>query len=493
MYRRDFMKMTVVVSAGLLPCISACNISSKMLTLRNRRPNIILILTDDQGYGDLGCLGNPILKTPNLDKLHARSTRLTCFQVSPTCAPTRSSLMTGRHEFKNGVTHTILERERLCLDATTLALMLQQSGYATGIFGKWHLGDEDAYQPQRRGFDEVFIHGGGGIGQKYPGSCADVPHNQPHRYFDPVIRHNGDFVQTEGFCTDVFFRQAMGWIHSRRHPDQPFFAYIATNAPHSPYIAPEACCKPFLDQGLTSDLAGFYGMIVNIDENVGILMNKLEQWDLEENTLILFMTDNGTALGDKVYNAGMKGKKCTSDEGGTRVPAFFCWKNHLSAGVDIAALTAQIDIFPTFAELAGAPLPPHDQVEGRSLLPLLQNPQSKWEDRFLFMHVGRWNTSREIKDFKYKGCAVRSSRFRFVNNSELYDMAVDPGQTQNVIDLHPEVVDSMRAAYEVWWKQVCSQMVNEEASYSGQAPFEEAYERQLKSTGIPAWMPFVID
>src|SRR5687767_4983701 len=197
---------------------------------RATQPNIIFIITDDQGYGDFSCHGNPILKTPNLDRLHAQSVRFTDFHVSPTCAPTRAALMTGRHEFKNGVTHTIHERERMMLKATTVAQVLKTAGYTTGIFGKWHLGDEPEYWPSRRGFDEMFIHGAGGIGQTYPGSCGDVPGNT---YFNPAILHNGTFVKTNGYCTDVFFAQALNWIDKVKGK-QPFYCHIATNAPHAP-------------------------------------------------------------------------------------------------------------------------------------------------------------------------------------------------------------------------------------------------------------------
>src|SRR5688572_1436470 len=195
-----------------------------------KRPNIILVMPDDQGYGDLGFTGNPLLKTPHLDAFARGCVRFTDFHVSPTCAPTRAALMTGRHEFKNGVTHTIYERERLTLSATTIPELLKGAGYKTGIFGKWHLGDEAEYQPNRRGFDEVYIHGGGGIGQTYPGSCGDAPGNT---YFNPAILHNGKFVKTDGYCTDLFFAQATRWIESARNSG-PFFAYITTNAPHSP-------------------------------------------------------------------------------------------------------------------------------------------------------------------------------------------------------------------------------------------------------------------
>ena len=193
-------------------------------------------MPDDVGYGDFSCLGNPIVKTPHLDAFWKQSVRFTDFHVSPTCAPTRAALMTGRHEFKSGVTHTIFERERLSLKATTLAQVLKSAGYTTGIFGKWHLGDEAAYQPDRRGFDEVFIHGGGGIGQTYPGSCGDAPGNT---YFNPAILHNGTFEKTEGYCTDVFFDQALRWIDARRKAGTPFFAYITPNAAHEPLQCPE--------------------------------------------------------------------------------------------------------------------------------------------------------------------------------------------------------------------------------------------------------------
>nr|MBR9810516.1 sulfatase-like hydrolase/transferase [bacterium] len=265
------------------------------------KPNIILVMTDDQGYGPVGRHGHPWIRTPSLDKLYDQSTRLTRFLVSPTCSPTRSALMTGRHPLKNGITHTILERERMTLDATILPQVLKTAGYTSGIFGKWHLGDEEAYQPHKRGFDEVFIHGAGGIGQGYNCSCADVPGN---KYFDPTIRHNGSFVKTKGYCTDLFFTAAMGWIKKTKKTGKPFFTYITTNAPHGPFIAPRSNTKRFTDLGFSAKTAGFYGMIENIDENMGRLMAKLDEWDLNENTILIFMSDNGMTGG----GAGRAGK-----------------------------------------------------------------------------------------------------------------------------------------------------------------------------------------
>src|SRR5258705_9396515 len=232
------------------------------------RPNIILVMTDDQGYGDLGFTGNPILKTGHIDAFASESFRFTNFHVSPTCAPTRCALMTGRHEFRSGVTHTIFERERMSLKAVTIAQVLKSAGYATGIFGKWPLGDKPAYQPNKRGFDEVFIHGAGGIGQTYAGSCGDAPGNS---YFNPAILHNGRFEKTSGYCTDLFFAQAARWINEKRTGPKPFLAYIAPNAPHAPLDCPDEYFKRY--QGKVPDMAAkFFGMIENIDDNFGALL-----------------------------------------------------------------------------------------------------------------------------------------------------------------------------------------------------------------------------
>ena len=472
--------------------LAALPFFSEQILLADERPNIIFILTDDQGYGDLSCHGNPILKTKNIDQLAKQCTRLSDFHVSPTCAPTRSALLTGRHEFKNGVTHTIQERERMALDAITLPQVLREAGYKTGIFGKWHLGDEPEYQPGKRGFDEVFIHGAGGIGQKFRGSCADAPQN---KYFAPKIRHNGKFVKTEGFCTDVFFQQAQGWIDEQRKTEAPFFCYIPLNAAHSPFIAPQEYTKRFLELGMNDKFAAFYGMIQNIDDNVGTLVENLEKWNLEENTLLIFMTDNGSTSKSFFkkpgqakfhFNAGMKGHKGSCHEGGTRVPAFFRWKNKIPADVEIDTLTAHIDLFPTLAKLAGAKIP-NNQVEGRDLMPLIKNPKTKWEDRYLFTHLGRWKRFSEPDDAKFKSCAVRNERFRFENNSELYDVIADPGQKTNVIDQHPKVVEKMRKAYDEWWKETRPKMVNEQAKFEGTHPFIEAYNKQKEADGIGDW------
>ena len=318
-------------------------------SLAGKRPNILFLLTDDQGYGDISAHGNPVLKTPNLDRLRSEGLRFTDFHVSPTCSPTRSALMTGRHEFKNGVTHTILERERLTLKATTIAQVLKSAGYTTGIFGKWHLGDEAEYQPNRRGFDEVFIHGGGGIGQIYPGSCGDAPGNT---YFDPAILHNGKFEKTKGYCTDLFYAQATKWIDSQRHGDKPFFAYIPTNAPHSPYIARPEDKALYEGKELQPNTESFFGMLHNIDQNIGRLLARLDEWGIAKNTLVVFMNDNGGTAGMSVFNAGMHGAKGTAWLGGTRASAPSGAGPARFSPPTGGALAAHIDFFPTIAEIA---------------------------------------------------------------------------------------------------------------------------------------------
>ncbi len=468
MTRRDF-------SRGFLaaPLLASAAAASK-------RPNIVFILTDDQGYGDVAAHGNPVIKTPNLDRLHAESVRFTDHHASPTCSPTRTSLMTGRHEFKSGVTHTILERERMSLKSTTIAQVLKSSGYTTGIFGKWHLGDAAPYQPGRRGFDEVFIHGCGGIGQKYPGTCSDAPGNS---YFDPAILHNGVFEKTKGYCTDVFFGQVIRWMDQKRKGGAPFFAYITPNAPHAPLDVPESYEAMYKNRGLDERTAKYFGMVTNIDDNLGKLLGKLKEWSIERDTLVVFMSDNGGTGGVRVFNAGMRGQKGTPYQGGTRAISFFRWSGTLKpASVD--RLTAHLDYFPTFAELAGAKLPAGLALDGRSLVPLLHNPSAAWPDRYLFTHVGRWEHGKAAES-KYAKCRVRNARYSMVNmgpsekNWELYDLSNDPGEAKNVIAANPEIAKQMGAAYDRWWAEILPCLENEDAVPPAVAPYEELYRKQF--------------
>lgn len=496
----EFMSRNLFVTVGILLLAFGKTPVTEAKDLAGSKPNIILVMTDDQGMGDLSCMGNKVLSTPNLDRFHEMSTRFTDFHVSPTCAPTRSSIFSGRHEFRNGVTHTIKERERMALSTITFPTLLQNAGYETGIFGKWHLGDEDEYQPYNRGFTETFIHGAGGIGQSYPGSCADFPPNREPdgKYFDNVILHNDTIVQTKGFCTDVFFQAALGWIKDNHESKTPYFAYVTLNAPHGPMIAPEKYKKKFLDMGWDQNTAGRYGMIENIDDNFGLLMSKLDEWNAWDNTLLIFMTDNGQAgrrgkLNGKptpIFTAGFKSGKGSPYEGGTHVPAFWYWKGKLGEGVDIPALTAHIDLYKTFCDLAGVTIPDDVQdIDGRSLLPLLNDAKAQWKDRALFVHQGRWEKGSNPNDAKFKNCAVRTTRWRFVNNRELYDISADPYEAENVIDDHPNVVKRLQNQYDKWWEATLPLMVNEDVPFCDHQPQAVRYKKQLEEKGIPEWTP----
>ena len=481
------MKTLIAVVSFLVMFVS---MSSAADSLSGKRPNIVFVLTDDQGYGDLSCHGNPVLKTPNIDRLHREGVRFTDFMVSPTCSPTRSALMTGRHEFRNGITHTINERERLTLSATTLAQVLKSAGYSTGIFGKWHLGDEPDHWPSRRGFDEMFIHGAGGIGQSYPGSCGDAPGNT---YFSPAILHNGKFEKTNGYCTDVFFAQALKWIEATKGK-QPFYAHISTNAPHGPlHVRPEDEAR-YADKVDDPNAAKFFGMIANIDDNVGKLLAKLNEWGIERDTLVIFMNDNGGTAGVKVFNAGMRAQKGTPFLGGIRASSFWRWPGTLKAA-DCDRLASNIDFFPTLAELAGAKLSDDvkKQVEGRSLVSLLANPQADWSDRTLFTHVGRWPVGADRSKFKYATCSVRNSRFQMVTaskgetkNWQLFDLKADPGEKTDVADKHADVIQQLDAEYDRWWASVQPQLVNEDAVPPAENSFKTLFNQQfaaVKSEG----------
>ncbi len=488
-------------------CFSWLFLSCVCLLAGPTQPNILFILTDDQGYGDLSAHGNPVLKTPNLDRLRAESVRFVDFQVSPTCAPTRSALLTGRHEFKNGITHTILERERLALGAATLAEQLQKAGYRTGIFGKWHLGDEAQYQPNQRGFSEVFIHGAGGIGQSYAGSCGDVPKNS---YYGPTILHNGKFVKTAGYCTDEFFAQATRWIEGEAAAKRPFLAWVATNAPHGPYNAKPEDAALYEGKGLGKDTENFFGMLHNIDQNVGRILAKIEALGLAQDTLVVFMNDNGGTAGTKVFNAGMRAQKGTAFMGGIRAISFWRLPGRFQPS-DVKALAAHIDVAPTILELTGTPASAtmQAQMEGRSLLPLLTakaGQQVAWPDRTLFTHVGRWNGA-DPEVGRYANTSVRTARWHLVAAGngqaagkgkakaaakgepavsapvkpiwQLFDLNADYGETTDIAAHHPEVVVELAAKHDAWWKEVRPMMVNEGVKGPAENSFKVLYREQM--------------
>lgn len=349
-----------------LPCTTGIWLAASLLAaspamaVDNDKPNVVLVMTDDQGYGDLGCLGNKYLKTAALDRLYRQSVRLTNYHVDPTGAPTRAALLTGRYSCRTGVWHTMMGRSLLRRDEQTMADLFAGAGYRTAVFGKWHLGDNYPLRPQHRGFEEVIAHGGGGITQ--------TPDYWGNDYFDDTYWHNGVPTKYEGYCTDVFFDGALTFIETNK--DKPFFAYIATNTPHGPLNVDPKYSEPYELNGVPADMAKFYGMIENIDENMGRLMARLDEWGLDDNTILIFMTDNGTASGGaraprpskndqaatardwRGFNDGMRGTKGSEYDGGHRVPCFFRWPaGKLIAGRDVDRIAAHVDILPTLTEL----------------------------------------------------------------------------------------------------------------------------------------------
>jgi arylsulfatase A-like enzyme len=412
-------------------------------------PNILIILTDDQGLSDLGFYGNPSLETPHLDALARDSVRLEDFLAAPTCSPTRAALMTGQHEFKVGITHTISGRSVLKPGVPTLAEHFKAAGYRTGIFGKWHLGETYPSRPQDRGFDEVFIHLGGGIGQ--------TPDYWGNTYFDPHIQHKGKWTATTGHCTQLFVQNAWNWIDQA--DQQPWLAYLALNAPHTPLQIDEALVEKYANKGLPASQARFYALIDDIDQQMGQLLSQLDHSGLTDNTILLFMGDNGSAKGGRPdemeYNAGLRGTKASPYQGGVRVPCFIRWPaGNLQGGRAIDALTSVSDIFPTLAELAGIPLNAHTPTDGRSLVPLLTNaPKTEWPNRSIVTHVGRWPNGAAAA-YKHQGSAIRNERFSLVNGQALYDLNNDPSEQHDVAKAFPEAFQSLSEQYNRWWNTV---------------------------------------
>lgn len=422
---------------ALIPCLLAAALPAL------ERPNVVLIITDDQGYGDLGHTGNPVIKTPHIDALAAESSTLTDYHVAPTCSPTRAALLTGRLTDRTGVWHTVNGRSMLRENEVTLAQMLKDAGYATGLFGKWHLGDNFPYRPEDRGFDEVYRHGGGGVGQ--------TPDLWDNAYFDGNYFHNGKIVPAKGFCTDVFFAEAQRFIRQQATAKQPFFVYIAPNAPHGPLHAPQKHLDLYADQ--PPPIAAFYGMITNIDDNVGALRALLRELGIDQNTLFLFTTDNGTATGARIFNAGMRGQKGSEYEGGHRVPFIAHWpaagwnRRHSNA-----TLCHAIDVVPTLLEVARAPAPAGVKLDGRSILPLLDpaGDTTTWPQERILV-----TDSQRVRDpIKWKQTAVMAGPWRLINDRELYDIRLDPGQERNLIQEHPAEAERLRAFYDAWWAEL---------------------------------------
>ena len=417
------------------------------------RPNVVLILIDDQGYGDMAALGNPVVRTPSLDRLHAESVRLTDYHVDPTCSPTRAALLTGRYSTRTGVWHTINGRSLLSPDEYTLAELFRDHGYRTGLFGKWHLGDNAPLRPRDQGFEHAVWSPGGAVDQGANWLGTDC--------FGDTYRVNDRWQAFEGYHTDVWFAQAMAFIEAGQQAGgNPFFVYLPATAAHDPWNVAEKYARPYREAGVPPEIARFYGMLSNIDENVGRLRAWLADRGLAENTILIFTTDNGTATGwsadaadHSFFNAGMRGWKGSEYDGGHRVPLFIHWPaGGVGTGRDVDTLAGHIDLLPTLIDLCG--LPPIDParlsrgpLDGRSLAAdILGRDGGSGPTGVRFVH-----SQRISEPVKWRACAVMTERWRLVNGAELYDIKTDPGQQTDLATAHPDVVSQLRNDYEAWW------------------------------------------
>ncbi|GAA5222307.1 arylsulfatase [Membranihabitans marinus] len=416
------------------------------------KPNIIVVITDDQGYGDLGHTGNPIIKTDALDKFSSEAVNLTNYHVGTTCAPTRAGLLTGRNCNRNGVWHTIMGASILNREEVTMADLLQENGYHTGMFGKWHLGDNHPFLPHERGFDEAFYHGGGGVGQ--------TPDYWNNDYFDDTYFKNGIPEKRSGYCTDVWFDEAIKFIESNK--EEPFFCYLSLNAPHGPYNVPEEYYNMYKDEDRIDETQKrFYGMITNIDDNFSRLMEKIESLGIAENTIVVFTTDNGTARGYTVnkaskevlgYNAGMRGTKGSYYDGGHRVPFIIRWpKGGLSGGKSLDDLVAHVDVLPTFMGLTDHSFTVNKTMDGRDMSGYLLGKESATQ-RYLVT-----DTQRVPWPVKGKGSCVMDKSWRLIKGKELYNIDSDPGQEVDVSAQYPDKVAEMNAFYDSWWEDVIAE------------------------------------
>jgi len=427
------------------------------------QPNVIVIITDDQGYGDLACHGNPVALTPNMDRLHDESVRLDDFHVAPMCTPTRGQLLTGLDAARNGALNVSSGRSLLRADLPTMANLFRDAGYATGLFGKWHLGDNYPYRPEDRGFDETLW---------FPSShISSAPDYWENDYFDDVYQHNGVRERYQGYCTEVFFRETKQWIGQCVEREKPFFAFLPTNAPHAPlWVPPEdretleahfAANEHLLDgyEGQQRErIIRFLAMIRNVDTELGNLRGYLEEIGAARDTMVIFMTDNGSTFGPAYYNAGMKGPKCSLWEGGHRVPCFIHWPHgDLGEPRSVPGLTQVQDILPTLVDLCG--LSPPERLDGVSLADTLRGKASPPEDRMIPVCYSRMpNTDYPTPDSRAVVCpdhaAMLWRRWRLLNGTELYDLESDPLEDHNVIAEHPDIAQRLQAGLDEWWRDV---------------------------------------
>ncbi len=433
-------------------------------------PNVLIVITDDQGYGDLGAHGNPVLKTPHLDAFTKQSAHLKRFHVCPVCSPTRSSLMTGQYHYRTGIVDTFRGQSMMRPDVPTLAEHLAAAGYRTGLFGKWHLGDHYPLRPEDRGFGETLWCHGGGLAQ--PSDLGPTPKD---KYTDAPLMRNGKVTPTKGYCTDVFTDAALDFIG--KDEKKPFFAYVAYNAPHGPYLVPEADAKPYLGIDLTpaafpkvgqpwagaklntAEIANAYGMIANLDANFSRLMKALDDKKLADDTVVIFLTDNGP--GGVRFNSGLRNRKGTTYDGGIRVPCYVRWPGQVKPGSVIDQPCAHIDLTLTLLEVAGAKPAKEVAFDGRSLLPLLTGKEKALPGRTLFLQWHRGDAPE-----KFRGFSAVGPRYKLVQANgtgedakwkpkfELFDIPADEFEQTDLAEKLPAEVTTLKKEYETWFADV---------------------------------------
>ncbi len=464
------MKTLIILVPVFLLFLSGC--SNEAIDSPGERPNILLIITDDQGYGDLGMHGNPFIRTPVLDSLALLSTRIDPFYVCPVCAPTRSSLLTGRYHLRTGVYDTYNGGAMMATGESTIAELLAENGYQTAMIGKWHLGDAYPMRPGDQGFQYYLAHKGGGIGQ--PGDDFGNYIRKDSSYFNPFLWENGKRVRREGYCSDIFTDQAISYIeeHVQDEKKDPFFLYLSFNAPHTPLQVPGKYLEEYEDMEYSAEeftISGenlqqmskrdmesarkVYGMVSNIDDNLGRLWKSISKLGIEENTLVIFMTDNGPQ--HRRYLAGFSGKKSSVLEGGIRVPCFFYWKGKLEEDNEIHYPSAHIDMLPTLLDVAG--IEPPKNIDGLSLLPLLKNEREELEERSLYFVWARGYPQ------KYTNMAVRKGPYKlagFIGHGEpadslkLFNIEKDPYEQNNLNRKQPEVFNTLKADLDSWHDEI---------------------------------------
>jgi len=443
--RRDFLKGAC--------CGAFAGVTGTVQATRPRHPNVVVILTDDQGWGDLAVHGNLNLQTPRIDSLARDGALFDRFYSCPVCAPTRAEFLTGRYHPRGGVLGVTTGAERLNLDEKTVGDTFKAGGYATGAFGKWHNGTQYPYHPNARGFDEFYGFTSGHWGQ----------------YFDPVLEHNGRIVRGKGFIIDDLTDSALSFIEQNK--DRPFFCYLAYNTPHSPFQVPDRFYSKFKDAPIRmrhrdpekeeiDKTRCVLAMCENIDWNVGRVLDKLDQLKLSQDTIVIYFSDNGPNTWR--WNGGMKGRKGSTDEGGLRVPFLIRWPGRVPAGRRIPQIAGAIDLLPTLADLAAVPIVSRKTLDGTSLKPLLLENTKDWADRMIFSH---WNGR----------VSVRTQRYRLDESGRLYDMAPDPGQERDVSAEAPEVAAALARAVAKWREDVLPKSKDNRPFPVGHPAFPTAY------------------